>query len=55
MSAIGAYLIKSKGMGAVEAMAFLRGIRPGAVEQRQEASLREFASAAGREDSRSHY
>ena len=55
MSAIGAYLIRSKGMGADEAMAFLRGIRPGAVEQRQEASLREFASAVGRKDSGGNY
>jgi atypical dual specificity phosphatase len=54
MSAIGAFLIKSKRMGADEALAFLRGIRPGAVEQRQEASLREFASTVGRKDSRSH-
>lgn len=45
MCAIGAYLIKRKEMGAVEAMAFLREIKPGAVEQRQEASLREFAAA----------
>jgi atypical dual specificity phosphatase len=54
MSAIGAYLIKCKGMGAEEAMAFLRGIRPGAVESRQEESLREYASVLGRKDSRSH-
>jgi atypical dual specificity phosphatase len=54
MCAIGAYLVMSRGMGAEEAMAFLRGIRPGAVERRQEASLREFASALGRIDSRDH-
>ena len=54
MCAIGAYLIKSKGLGADEAMAFLRGIRPGAVEARQEASLREFASAIEGTDSHDH-
>jgi atypical dual specificity phosphatase len=51
MCAIGAYLIKSRGMGAQEALDFLRGIRPNAVEQRQEASLREFAAAASRSGS----
>ncbi len=54
MCAIGAYLIRSKGMGAEETMAFLRGIRPGSVEKRQEASLREFASALGRSESRNN-
>ena len=48
MCAMGAYLIKSKKRGADEAMDFLREIRPGAVEQQQEASLREFAAALGR-------
>jgi len=54
MCAIGAYLIKSKGMGAQDAIAFLRGIKPGAVESRQEASLTEFASTSRRGDSRNH-
>ena len=53
MCAIGAYLIKSKGMGVQEAMDFLRGIRPGAVELKQEESLREFASATVSKGSRS--
>jgi atypical dual specificity phosphatase len=54
MCAIGAYLIKSKGMEAQEAITFLRGIKPGAVERGQEESLREFASALGRGDSHNH-
>ena len=54
MCAIGAYLIRSKGMGADEAIAFLRAIRPGAVERGQEASLREFATARRRADSAGH-
>lgn len=51
MCAIGAYLIKSKGMTAQAAVEYLRKIKPGAVESRQEASLREFASALGSGDS----
>ncbi|MDV3292798.1 MAG: dual specificity protein phosphatase family protein [Nitrososphaerales archaeon] len=44
MCAIGAYLIRSKGMSADEALAFLRKARPNAVERGQEPSLRDFAS-----------
>lgn len=42
MCAIAAYLIRSKAMTAKEAIAFLRGIRPDAVERVQEASLDDF-------------
>lgn len=52
MCAVGAYLIKSKGMSAQEAMDFLRRIRPGAVEQKQEESLMEFASSMASRGSR---
>ena len=45
MCAIGAYLIRCKGMGASEAIAFMRSKRPNAVEQRQETSLKEFADS----------
>jgi len=45
MCAIAAYLIRSKGMGATEAIAILRGLRAGAVERRQEESLQRFASS----------
>lgn len=48
MCVIAAYLIKSKGMNADDAMCRLRRSRPGAVEERQEAILREFASQVGR-------
>ncbi|MDV3278140.1 MAG: dual specificity protein phosphatase family protein [Nitrososphaerales archaeon] len=47
MCAVAAYLIRSKGMNADDAITFLRRIRPGAVERRQEVSLREFASHLG--------
>jgi protein-tyrosine phosphatase len=50
MCAIGAYLIKAKGMAAREALDFMRRIKPGAVEYRQEASLREFAARRSRSD-----
>ncbi len=45
MTAIGAYLVRSRGMSADEAITFLRGKKPGAVERRQEASLRELANS----------
>jgi protein-tyrosine phosphatase len=54
MCALGAYLIKVKGMGVQEALAFLRSVRPNAVEQRQEASLQEFAASLSRDDSGKH-
>jgi atypical dual specificity phosphatase len=54
MSAIGAYLIRSKGMGAEEALSFMRTKRPSAVEGRQEDSLREFAAALSRDGSGKH-
>lgn len=44
MCVMGAYLIRSKGMRTDDALAFLRGVRPGAVERGQEGSLRDFAS-----------
>jgi len=50
MCAIGAYLIQSKNMGAQEALDFMRAKRPNAVEERQEDSLREFASGLSRSD-----
>lgn len=52
MCVIGAQLIRSKGMGADEAMGFLRSLRPGAIESRQEESLREYARSLGRANSR---
>lgn len=54
MCAIAAYLIKSKPTGAEEVITFLRSIKPGAVESRQEISLREFAASLRRGDSRNH-
>jgi atypical dual specificity phosphatase len=54
MCAIGAYLIKNKGMEAQDAIAFLRRKRPNAVEKRQENSLREFAAKMSREISGKH-
>ena len=51
MSAIGAYLIRSRGMGAREALTFLRGIRPNAVEPRQVPSLTEFEASLRAGDS----
>ena len=54
MCAIGAYLIKDKGMGAQEALDFLRSKRPNAVERLQEDSLREFAASLPRDGSGKH-
>jgi atypical dual specificity phosphatase len=51
MCAIGAHLIKSKGMAAGEDISFLRNLRQGAVERGQEVSLRRFAASLGRADS----
>jgi atypical dual specificity phosphatase len=41
-SALAAYLMKTKGISAKEASELLRKTRPGSVESRQEASLREY-------------
>jgi len=54
MCAIGAYLIKSKGMGAEGAISFMRSKKPSAVERRQEDSLREFAASLSRDGSGKH-
>lgn len=43
MCVIAAYLIGT-GMGVDESIAFLRRLRPGAIERRQETSVREFGS-----------
>jgi atypical dual specificity phosphatase len=42
MCAIAAYLIRSKGMTAQEAIESLRAIRPGAVERSQEKAVRDY-------------
>lgn len=47
MCAIAAHLIRD-GMGLGEALVYLRGLRPGAVERSQESALREFASRIAR-------
>jgi atypical dual specificity phosphatase len=47
MCAIAAYLIR-KGMGVDQSISFLRRLRPGAVESKQEASLHQFASQVGK-------
>ena len=54
MCAIGAYLVKGKGMRAQEALDFLRSKRPNAVERQQEDSLREFAASLPRDGSGKH-
>jgi len=45
MCVIGAYLMKSTGASTEDVLKRLRAIRPGAVELRQEESLRRFASS----------
>lgn len=47
MCVVAAYLIKSKGMSVDDALRLLRRARPGAVEEGQEAALRDFASQVG--------
>jgi protein-tyrosine phosphatase len=42
MCAIAAYLIRSKGMTAQEAIDSLRAVRPGAVERSQEKAVRDY-------------
>ncbi|MDG7007632.1 MAG: dual specificity protein phosphatase family protein [Nitrososphaerota archaeon] len=44
---LAAYLIRTRGIGADEAMATLRKLKPEFVERRQEQAVREFASEQG--------
>ena len=47
MCVLAAYLMKEKGIGPEEALRTLRALRPGAVEQRQEGAVFDFAKATG--------
>lgn len=44
--AVAAYLIRSKGIGASEAIRTLRMVKPGFIERRQEKAVYDYASAS---------